>query len=233
MSERSRSIVLLSGGLDSSANLAFAVSRDQPVLALTVDYGQRAAAREIEAARKMCSLYDVRHEVVALPWLGALGGSALTSASQGMPEVATQDLDTREVTVESAKAVWVPNRNGILISVAAAYAERLDASQIVVGFNSEEAATFPDNSIAYLEQMSRSLSYSTANGARVHSYTAAWDKTRICAELVKLERPREGEAPVIPFPWDTVWSCYQGGERPCGKCESCRRFARARGQAGA
>lgn len=223
-SKRAQSVVLLSGGLDSSANLAFAVQRDQPILALTVNYGQRAAQREFEAARRMCLHYDVRHETVEIPWLGALGGSALTVAGLGMPDVASVDLDRREVITESAKAVWVPNRNGILISIAAAYAERLGASQVVVGFNSEEAATFPDNSIAYLEQMSRALSYSTANGVRVQCYTAAWDKKRICLELDRLEQ----DAGVKSFPWDAVWSCYQGGEHPCGKCESCRRLTRAR-----
>jgi 7-cyano-7-deazaguanine synthase len=189
------------------------------VLALTVDYGQRAAERETASARAICARLDVPHERLDLRWLGALGGSALTSGS-AMPHPANDQLDSLEVTRESAKAVWVPNRNGVLINAAAAIAERRGAERVVVGFNSEEAATFPDNSEAFLEAATAALRFSTANGVRVHCYTAAWDKRRIVAELA-------GAMPEFPF--ELVWSCYEGGERACGSCESCKRLARALG----
>jgi 7-cyano-7-deazaguanine synthase len=214
-----RSVVLLSGGLDSAANLAFCAERDEPVLALTVDYGQRAFEPELRAARALSAHYGVKHEALELKWLGALGGSSLTSPSQAVPEVAAELLDDARVTQASAKAVWVPNRNGVLINAAAAYAERLQASRVVVGFNAEEAATFPDNSGAYLEAATRALGYSTASGSvSVHCYTTEWNKRRIVSELRSLGRE---------FPFGLVWSCYHGGEKPCGACESCRRFARA------
>src|SRR4051812_4862982 len=72
-----KSVVLLSGGLDSSANLALCREKDHPVLALTVRYGQRAQDREVQAARALSQFYDVKHEVVDIPWLGSWGGSAL------------------------------------------------------------------------------------------------------------------------------------------------------------
>lgn len=220
MSERS--VVLLSGGLDSAANLAFCRERDEPVLALTVRYGQRAQDREVAAAAALAEHYEVEHRVLDLPWLGWLGGSALTDRSQDVPQLDAARLDDLGVIRETARQVWVPNRNGVLINVAAAFGERVGASQVVVGFNSEEATTFPDNSADYLRAASGALAYSTANRARVACYTIDWDKTRIVAELRKLSRP---------FPFETVWSCYHGGEKPCGICESCRRFARATGQA--
>jgi 7-cyano-7-deazaguanine synthase len=213
-----RSVLLLSGGLDSAANLAFCAERDEPVLALTADYGQRAFEPELQAARALCAYYGVRHERLDLRWLGALGGSSLTSSEVAMPDVATALLDDERTTQASAKAVWVPNRNGVLINVAASYAERLGAARVVVGFNVEEAATFPDNSAEFLKRATDALAYSTANHTVLFSYTTALDKRQIVAGLRRLARP---------FPFEQVWSCYQGGPKPCGTCESCRRLARA------
>jgi 7-cyano-7-deazaguanine synthase len=213
-----RSIVLLSGGLDSAANLALCRLEDVPVLALTADYGQRAAAQEIRAARALCERFRVRHEVVGLSWLGQLGGSALTVAARPVPRLARGELDDFARLRGAAREVWVPNRNGVLVNVAAAFAERHDASRIVVGFNREEAQTFPDNSKEFAECATRALALSTATGVAVHSYTAEWDKRRIVSEL---------RARVPDFPFDLLWSCYLGGEKTCGSCESCRRLARA------
>jgi 7-cyano-7-deazaguanine synthase len=218
MGARRKSVVLLSGGLDSSANLALCQVHDEPVLALTVDYGQRAAHREIEAAGRLARHFGVEHCVLELRWLGALGGSALTEASGEMPHPDSKDLDDREKGLESAAKVWVPNRNGVLINVAAAFAERLEAEQVVVGFNREEAATFPDNSEEFLGRATRALELSSSNHARVACYTVRMDKREIVRELE--ERTPE-------FPWELVWSCYEGSEKPCGLCESCRRLERA------
>lgn len=220
MGSRARSVVLLSGGLDSAANLALCAERDHPVLALTVDYGQRAARKEIDAARSLSAHYGVEHRVLELRWLGALGGSSLTDTQQDVPELATSQLDDLSVITGSAAAVWVPNRNGVLINVAAAFAERAGATRVVVGFNAEEAVTFPDNSEDFLHRATSALALSTSNRASVRCYTVRMNKREIVAELRKLPRP---------FPFDRIWSCYHGGEKPCGACESCRRQARALG----
>jgi 7-cyano-7-deazaguanine synthase len=216
---KSKSVLLLSGGLDSAANLALCREYDEPTLAITARYGQRAADREIAAAKKLCHYYDVKHEVVDIAWLGRLGGSSLTSYDQAMPELKSNQLDDLSVIHDTAKAVWVPNRNGVLINLAAAYAERQGARRVVVGFNREEATTFPDNSVAFLKAATASLGYSTANGVEVFSYTAEMDKTEIVARLASLAQA---------FPFESVWSCYHGGESPCGNCESCQRYQRAK-----
>lgn len=217
------SIVLLSGGLDSAANLAFAAERDTVVLALHVDYGQRAAAPEWRASQAIAEYYGVKVEKVALPWLGALGGSSLTDKSRSVPELHASELDTLSKIQDSAKSVWVPNRNGVLLNVAGAFAERFRAKRIVVGFNREEATTFPDNSQAFLDQTTKSFSYSTMTGVEVHCYTTAMDKTEIVESLGSLARP---------FPHPLVWSCYHAGSEPCGRCESCGRHDRALKSAG-
>lgn len=219
MNPRVRSVILLSGGLDSSANLALAVESDDVVCALTANYGQRAADREVAAARDFCAYYGVEHRVLDLRWLGALGGSALTSADLSIPDPGKTRLDDAQVTRETARAVWVPNRNGVLINVAAAWAERWDARRVVVGFNREEAATFPDNSQAFLDALNSALRFSTRNSVEAFCYTTALNKREIVARLRRdLSRP---------FPFEKIWSCYRGDERPCGQCESCRRLTRA------
>jgi 7-cyano-7-deazaguanine synthase len=215
---RQPSVILLSGGLDSAANLAFAHEHDDPVLALTIRYGQRAADPEVRAARDLCAYYGIPHQVMDLSWLGALGGSSLTQSSLSVPELKTSELDDLSVIQNTAKSVWVPNRNGVFINVAAAWAERRGAKRVVVGFNREEATTFPDNSIDFLNRSTRSLELSTANHVEVFCYTAAWDKREIVRELEKLSKP---------FPFEKVWSCYMGGETACGRCESCQRLLRA------
>lgn len=220
MAPADSSVILLSGGLDSAANLALACAHDRPVrLALTANYGQRAAKPELEAAAALCKYYGVEHQQISLPWLGRLGGSALTDFSRQLPMVNPGHLDDVQAGRASARAVWVPNRNGVLIEIAAAHAEALDARVILTGFNREEAATFPDNSRGFMDAISASLQFSTANGVRVQSYTVDWDKREIAQELNRLAKP---------FPWDLVWSCYTEGPHPCFICESCRRFQRAR-----
>ena len=158
------------------------------------------------------------HKVVSIDWLGQMGGSALTETTGDVPRFASTELDLEGKTRKSARAVWVPNRNGVLINLAAAFAERHDCERVVVGFNVEEAATFPDNSAEYLRRASAALHYSTANGVDVFSYTTDWDKRRIVTELGRLKRA---------FPFDWVWSCYLGDREPCGTCESCQRLKRA------
>lgn len=215
---RARSVVLLSGGLDSSANLAMAAERDKPVLAITFDYGQRALNGEIAAARRFSEYYGVAHRIVDIRWLKALGESRLTAREGSLELLKSDELDDLARAETSAKAVWVPNRNGVLINIAAAFAEDLKADRVVVGFNAEEAATFPDNSLAYMNAATESLRYSTANSVRVHSYTVHQTKIEIVRELKKLS---------MPFRFDWVWSCYDSADIACGKCESCLRLRRA------
>ena len=216
------SVILVSGGLDSCVNLKAAVDDGSAVLALTFDYGQKAAQREMDAAGVMCERLRVRHEVVSLPWLGELGGSALTEDGVGLPKPDEAELDDEAAAARSAEAVWIPNRNGIFVNVGAAYAEALGADGVVAGFNAEEAATFPDNSVEFMSAATEALRFSTSTGVRLESYTAEMTKREVVVLAQEIEAPLE-----------LAWPCYDGGERPCGVCESCVRFRRAVREAGA
>ncbi len=219
-------VVLLSGGLDSAANLALAIDSEvlpNQIMAVTANYGQRAFESEKKSAQSLAEYYGCRWQEIDLQWLGKIGGSSLTDSSMSVPELERGVLDDANTCQKSAKSVWVPNRNGVLINMASALAERIGARVLLVGFNREEAATFPDNSKAYMVAATAALKYSTANQVEVQSFTDALDKTEIVRKLSSLK---------IPFPFRKVWSCYYSGPQICGKCESCSRFLRAIDQGG-
>jgi len=203
-----KGVAILSGGLDSTVSLAAATRKMKVVLAITFDYGQRAAKRERDASTKIAKHYKVPHRVLAIPWLADLTSTALVNRRAALP--------VNEMSVRSAKAVWVPNRNGVFIEIAAAHAESLGAARLITGFNKEEAVTFPDNSPAYVSAVNDALSYSTANGVKVVSFTGTLEKKGI----VDLGRR-------LSAPLQDIWPCYEGGKRWCGECESCLRSLRA------
>ncbi|MBI3854325.1 MAG: 7-cyano-7-deazaguanine synthase QueC [Planctomycetes bacterium] len=203
-----KGVAILSGGLDSTVSLAAATRKMDVVLALTFDYGQRAAMRERQASARIARHYRIPHRVIAIPWLAGLTATALVNRRAALPR--------NEMSERSAKAVWVPNRNGVFIEIAAAHAESLGAARLITGFNKEEAVTFPDNSPAYVAAVNRALSYSTANGVRVLSFTGNLEKRAI----VNLGRR-------LDAPLRHIWPCYEGGRAWCGECESCLRSLRA------
>lgn len=203
-----RALILLSGGLDSSANLLSA-----PEIALTFDYGQRSRWQEIAQAEALCAHFNIPHCVISIPWMAELNSGLLTSRS--LPKPTQSELDDLSKARHFADAVWVPNRNGVFIEIAAALAESQGYDAIVVGFNREEAATFPDNSVDYLNAINRALTFSTRGKVKVIAPTAHLSKTEIVRTLGR------------NFPFQKLWSCYENFDRMCGQCESCQRLKRA------
>ncbi|MFA5867721.1 MAG: 7-cyano-7-deazaguanine synthase QueC [Actinomycetota bacterium] len=215
-----RSIVLLSAGLDSSVNLAMAAAETEVVTALTFDYGQKAAAKEIERAKAMAKRYSITHSVIDLSFLRT-PLSALTGP-ESVPTISENDLKNGGKTAASAASVWVPNRNGVFVNVGAAVAEASQAGLLVAGFNEEEAVSFPDNSADFVDAANRAFSFSTRGRVVLTSYTQELVKAEIIALGLELNAP-----------FDLIWSCYKAEELMCGVCESCARFKRAARQAGA
>lgn len=197
-----KAVALLSGGLDSVVSMLLAQKEVKIELAITVDYGQRARINEIKASQNICRIYGISHEVVQLPFMTKMQSDLL---KQGTIPIANP---------------WVPNRNGLFINLAACYAESLKAHLVICGFNREEAFNFPDNSEEYVEAANTALHYSTTNHVKVKSFVQDMDKIDIIRAAADLG---------IDFRY--IWSCYQGGDKPCGRCSSCLRnieaFARA------
>ncbi len=201
-------VVLLSGGLDSTVSLVYTLHEGAGVqLVLTADYGQRAAERELESARAICEHYGLPWQAVNLRWLGELSDSALNTPGGKLV------LDESR---PGPQQLWVPNRNGVLVNVAAAYAEQLKADTVVVGFNADEAERFPDNTLDFAEAATEALRFSTLNGVQVSAPTARLHKSSIASLGRKLGAPLE-----------LAWPCYEGGSGLCWECTSCRLFKQA------
>ncbi|HZM00676.1 MAG TPA: 7-cyano-7-deazaguanine synthase QueC [Planctomycetota bacterium] len=208
-------LALLSGGLDSTVAAALYRAQKGPLsAALFVDYGQRAALPEARAASAVAAALGCELRIATLPLLGEITTTALVNRAARLPQPEPARLDADAAL--SADAVWVPNRNGLLVNLAAAVAEAAGLRVVVVGFNAEEAATFPDNGPRFVEHLNACLAESTRGRVRVECPTLAMSK----AELLAAGR-------AVGAPIELSWSCYEGGERPCGRCESCRRRQRA------
>ncbi|MFH0799039.1 MAG: 7-cyano-7-deazaguanine synthase QueC [Pseudomonadota bacterium] len=212
--ERRKAVSLLSGGLDSNVATLLAMNEFDVSLAITFDYGQRAAPREIETARSLCEKLKIEHKTIDLPWLGDATPTALVNRVKPIPSTRPELLE--DGADARAAKVWVPNRNGVFIATAAAFAESLDLNLIIAGFNAEEAKTFSDNSAAFVAAANAALRLSTRSGVSISGPLIKMGKVEIAERFVALNMDPE-----------MFWCCYDGGEKMCGLCESCARTIRA------
>lgn len=204
-----KGIILLSGGLDSLVSLGLAKDEYNVQLALTFDYGQKSLKKEVEASAEISKYYGLKHEVVELPFLKNITHTAVVSED----EVPTDIYGTEE----SAKAVWVPNRNGLFLNIAASYADSYEYTHILIGANKEEGQTFPDNTQEFIDGINESFKYSTFEGVKVVAPLIKYDKNEIVKIAIKHSIPLE-----------MLMSCYNSynieGKKHCGKCESCKHL---------
>lgn len=199
---KTSAVAMVSGGLDSVVSLVLAREFHDIRLVLFFDYGQRALDSERVSALGVASYYGLPFQEVDLRWLGVLSPEGMRAIGAGDgAELATLDQ------------VWIPNRNGVFINTAAAFAERYGCDAVVTGFNRDEAAEFPDNSREYVDRASDALALSTRSGVVVKSYTLDLGKREILLEGFDAGAPLSA-----------IWSCYLSGERMCGRCASCSRL---------
>lgn len=202
-------VVVLSGGLDSMTAAAWAAERYHHLHLLHFDYGQRAEPCERMACQAMYLHLCDKHkntkivlETVHTDFFADLGGSALTDH--------TKEIVKGEAAQEKPTE-WVPARNTVLISLAAAYADRHDIGSIVLGLNMEEGSVYADNSNEFYERMSEALQYGTKARPRIVMPLGNMMKHAIATMSHKLD-----------VPLNKVWSCYHAGKMHCGECGSCR-----------
>jgi 7-cyano-7-deazaguanine synthase len=214
MTNKPVAISVLSGGLDSTVSAAY-YNNKYDIHAITFNYGQRSAQMEIESSKAICKKLGIEHTVIELPWLKKLGKSALTSDAE-IPELKSDQLDNKEICDETARKVWVPGRNVVFTAIATSFAEAEDAEIIIVGWDLEEAVTFPDNSKEFLDAFNKVLEIGTLDGVEIKAPVINKNKD----EIVKLGTK-------INAPMDLSYSCYMGEKEHCGVCESCMRRKRA------
>ena len=209
-----KAITVLSGGLDST--VATSVYMDNyDIHALTFDYGQHSLKKELESSKQICEKLNITQTVIKLDWLNDISNSTLTT-DKSLPQLKDDNLDDKEFCDNTAKSVWVPGRNTVFTSIALSYAESMDASIIIVGWDYEEAVTFPDNSKEYLNSFNQLIRNGSFQDIKVKAPLINMNK----AEIVK-------KGYEINAPMDLSYSCYKGENNHCGICESCLRRKRA------
>ncbi len=214
MEKRKKAISILSGGLDSVVATSL-LAKDYDVHAITFDYGQRSAEMEIKSSKVICGELGIEHTVIELSWLAQLGSSALTSEEE-VPEISMDQLDDKEVCDETARKVWVPGRNVVFSSIALSFAEAEGAEKIIVGWDLEEAATFPDNSEEFLNAFNQLMEIGSLYDIQIEAPLINLNKK----DIVKLGHD-------VRAPLELSYSCYMGEKEHCGLCESCMRRKRA------
>ncbi len=205
----SKAVILLSGGLDSTTTLAIAQEQHYELYALSFSYGQRHS-REIDCAKQIAEFYKVKdHKIITID-LKQIGGSALTDDNIPIPE--HRELANMSQNIPST---YVPARNTIFLSFALAFGEVLDADTIFIGANARDYSGYPD--------------------CRPEYYIAFQQLAKLCNKRGVEGKPIEIKYPLIfmtkseiikkgnhlNVPYELTWSCYKGGEKPCGKCDSC------------
>ncbi len=201
-----KAICLLSGGLDSTVTLAYALHQGYEVTALTINYGQRHK-RELDAARAVAVHYKVPHIVMEFPLTGFR--SALTDESIPIPDRRPEEIGY------DIPETYVPARNIVFLSLAAGLAESVDASAVFIGANAIDYSGYPDCRPEFFQSFENMLEVGTKRGVLGHPVRIEHPilkKTK--AEIVKLGMKLEA-------PLHLTWSCYRGGEKACGHCDSC------------
>lgn len=212
---KQKGIILLSGGLDSVVSLAAAIEYTDIILALTFNYGQKSFEKEFIASKKIAEFYKIKHKVIDLDWLKDITNTSLVSET-AVPDIEMNRLNDQQVTMDSKKSVWVPNRNGLFINIAACYADSFGYKNIIIGANKEEAVTFSDNSKAFIDEINHSLEKSTEKEVKVSAPLIDMTKDEIVEHALELNAPLH-----------LINSCYNSTDKHCGKCESCSRLKRA------
>ena len=215
-----KAVVLLSGGLDSTVCMAVARNRGFDVFPISFNYQQRHQ-REVACAREVANFYQAGRHLVIDTNMAAIGGSALTDQSVGVPD---GDVERHDIPV-----TYVPARNLIFLSYALGYAEVIGADHIFIGVNALDYSGYPDcrpefiHAFEHLANLATKAGVEEAGRFRIHAPLI---------ELTKADIIRTGSA--LGVDYGLTHSCYDPspGGRPCERCDSCRLRAKGFAEAG-
>lgn len=216
----SEAIVLLSGGLDSATLLALAKEKGYETVALTFDYSQKHR-RELESAKKIAKHLKVKEHIVIPLNFGQLLRSSLIQKSYSIPERRAEDDTQTEIP-----STYVPARNIIFLGVATSIAESRGSERIYIGVNAVDFSGYPDCTPYFIAAFQRVIKVGTKSGKegktiQVETPLIHLSKAQIIAKAVRLKVPLE-----------LTWSCYRGGKKACGRCDSCILRLKGFAQAG-
>ncbi|WP_294001146.1 7-cyano-7-deazaguanine synthase QueC [uncultured Megasphaera sp.] len=213
-------VVLLSGGVDSTTCLAIAVEKykKENVLALTAYYGQRHE-KELQAARNVAAYYGVQQEEINLAQAFLHSDCPLLERNNDK-EIAHMSYAEQlaQAGGEGTVETYVPFRNGLFLSFAAAVAVSVHAEVIYYGAHADDAAgrAYPDCTPEFEQAMNTAIYEGSGHTCHLEAPLLSWNKAGVVKEGLRLGAP-----------YELTWSCYEGGDRPCGVCGTCRDRAAA------
>jgi 7-cyano-7-deazaguanine synthase len=211
-----KSIVLLSGGMDSALTATIAKSESDSISALHLNYRNRTEMRELKAFNDVADALGISERlVVDIEFLRAIGGSSLTDKSI---DVTKADLSTTEIP-----SSYVPFRNGNFLAIAASWAEIIGANAIYIGAVEEDSSGYPDCRRSFFDAFERAIEIGTKPETNIRIVTPVIHLRK--SEIVR-ESVRRG-API-----EMTWSCYQSEDLACGECDSCALRLRGFAEAG-
>jgi 7-cyano-7-deazaguanine synthase len=202
---RDLAVVLASGGMDSCVTVAIAAQDHEPAL-LHVNYGQRTEERELRAFQEIAAYYHAHKRlVVNIEHLRDIGGSALTDRRIPVPEPGSPPVQGIPIT-------YVPFRNAHLLAIAVSWAEVLGARKIFIGAVEEDSSGYPDCREVFYQAFNRVIDAGTRPETQI----------QIATPLIHLKKGDIVKMGIeLGAPLHLTWSCYQGNDKACGRCESC------------
>ena len=208
-----KAMVLASGGLDSTTALALAVDKHgkDNVIALTISYGQKHD-KEIQSAIKVAEYYGVEHLFLDLTKIFQYSDcSLLKHSDEAIPEKSYAE-QIEETKGDTPVSTYVPFRNGLFLSSAASIAISKECNVIYYGAHSDDAAGFayPDCSQDFVDYMNKAIYEGTGHQLKLEAPFATFTKKDIVRMGIELK-----------VPYELTWSCYEGNDKPCGKCGTC------------
>jgi len=200
-----KAVCVLSGGMDSTLSTYLAQNDGYEIIALHFNYGQRTEHKELECFRNICIELNIKEKYeINIPFFTQIGASALTDNSIDVP------VDGIEAGVP---ITYVPFRNGIFLSIAAAIAEKHSAGAIFIGVVEEDSSGYPDCSDTFIEKMENSINQGTRDETKITIKTPLVHMTK--EAIVK-------KSILLSIPLHLTWSCYKNEKKACGVCDSCR-----------
>lgn len=214
-----KALVLSSGGVDSTTCLGLAIEKygRENVIALSISYGQKHT-KEVEAAQAVADYYKVEYLTLDLSKIFQYDTkcSLLVGSDNEIPEESY--AEQLKHTDGKPVSTYVPFRNGLFLSSAASIALSKDCSVIYYGAHSDDAAgsAYPDCSDAFNNAMRSAIELGSGNQLTIEAPFVNWTKADVVREGLRLK-----------VPYELTWSCYEGGDHPCGKCGTCIDRAKA------
>lgn len=195
------SLIALSGGVDSTTLLY--EYREEVACAVGFDYGSKHNARELAAAKAICRDLEIPYLIIPLAFIGEYFRSDLLLSGG--------EMQLGDYSEENMSSTVVPFRNGIMLSILAGLAESRDLQQVLIANHFGDHAIYPDCRESFVTPMGEAITAGTSNGVKLVAPYTKLTKAEIVARGTRLG-----------VPYDKTYSCYQGGERHCGRCGTCR-----------